>query len=98
MLEKALIHVEADEELIGRSIRQDNPTAGGDQRGEDRPSDNPAYLLLHRSPRRVIGCPGESSGSAPGSPPSSTVSRWSRRGLTRSYTGRSFKPPSSFLR
>jgi len=36
VLEEALIHVEADEELVRRSIRQDQPTTGGDECGDDR--------------------------------------------------------------
>ena len=49
VFEEALVQVEADEELVCRRLRQDKPRAVGDQRGDGRTADDPAYLRLHPS-------------------------------------------------
>jgi hypothetical protein len=47
VLEEALIHVEADEELVDGSIRIDKPPAVRHERNEARTADDPACLHLH---------------------------------------------------
>ena len=66
VLEKSLIHIEANEELVGGSVRYHEPNAVPDERGSDYAADDPSYVRFHPSPRGVIRCPGQS----PASPPS----------------------------
>src|SRR5713226_4388115 len=57
LLEKPFVHVEPDKELVGGSVRQDEPRTVPDEGGGDRPADDPLDSRLHRSSSRMVNSP-----------------------------------------